>query len=528
MAGSKNIEAKREARKQAREEVRLRERSEAKRVAERLVRDDEARRMAKCQEARREALELERALDEESARRRIRQEALRATRLWERTLEQRRRQAAEARQRETKPRPVGRSVRSTDGRRARDDRRNSADATRSVHDQAASKPARDKSAKSSRAAAVRADALRLRELRAKKRSPDAVSPREDRNRAAGLRHRSVVSSVMLLPRPEITPAAPAQDIIPVPARDPLCARIPSGRYSGALPWLQTVGNRLLTLDGDEVVLRGFDLTCMTDACFDPVAVRSLVSVLTARLFMLLDWGATLVRLPIPRSLALDDNTGSSSVVDRYLDAIDGLIAMCAERGAYSLLSIEPRDARGVRSSPSGNDESMVTLAQTLWLWQRLGERYAGEPAVLFDLFTPLASGMLSPEGADLTRDHRYDWVRLLVARLRDVHPRAVVTIAGIDAVRDWDGIPGRRTRRRTDSQSDLRRPTPSGRRWSSAGYSDFRSPRTGAGYRMADCRPTGPKPRYGGPDVGCRRHRMDRHFAAGGPWRRQSRRRISA
>src|SRR5262249_41740893 len=79
---------------------------------------------------------------------------------------------------------------------------------------------------------------------------------------------------------------------------------------------------------------------------------------------------------------------------------------------------------------------------TVGMWRLMGERYADEPAVLFDLYT-------SPHGAledDLTGlDTDWDlwtlWVRMMVAELRLQHPRALCFVSGLNWATNLSGLP---------------------------------------------------------------------------------------
>ena len=76
------------------------------------------------------------------------------------------------------------------------------------------------------------------------------------------------------------------------------------------------------------------------------------------------------------------------------------------------------------------------------MWRILGERYAQEPAVLFDLYTaphpPLPDDM---SGIESNWDLWTLWVEMSVADLRRVHPGALCFVSGLNGGTDLSGFP---------------------------------------------------------------------------------------
>jgi hypothetical protein len=76
------------------------------------------------------------------------------------------------------------------------------------------------------------------------------------------------------------------------------------------------------------------------------------------------------------------------------------------------------------------------------MWRILGERYAQEPAVLFDLYTaphaPLAD---DTSGIESRWDLWTLWVEMSVADLRRVHPGALCFVSGLMDGTDLSGFP---------------------------------------------------------------------------------------
>ena len=110
-------------------------------------------------------------------------------------------------------------------------------------------------------------------------------------------------------------------------RDPLLARIPAGLLSGALPWLRVAANRLCTVAGDPILLRGVSLSLTGDnglAAIDCLAA-------------LLSWDVNVVRLRL--------DTGQTDY-----EALDELIALSAARGAYTVLAAGRTPLAGARET----------------------------------------------------------------------------------------------------------------------------------------------------------------------------------
>lgn len=235
---------------------------------------------------------------------------------------------------------------------------------------------------------------------------------------------------------------------PAPARDPLQARIPSGAISGSLPWLLVNGNQIVNLDCNPVRLRGVSLLGLDSAPPDPERGFAAGAAITeAMIDAILGWSANVIRVAINHQRVLD-GSGAWSGWD-YLTDLDWIIRRAAEGGAYTMLSLRRLDESTVFGTlPAANGERAPNFIapqpdyDAVGMWRLLGERYADEPAVLFDLYT-------SPHGAledDLTGfDTDWDlwtlWVRLMVAETRLQHPRALCFVSGLNWATDLSGFP---------------------------------------------------------------------------------------
>ncbi len=194
-----------------------------------------------------------------------------------------------------------------------------------------------------------------------------------------------------------------------PARDILVSRFTSGTLSADLPWLVTQGNRLLTVDGDALVLRGVN----------PSRPRpdDAASALPA------DWPLNVVRLIVAAGL---DEAG--------LAALDDGVAARAGAGAYTILATPvPASSAG----PGAVEQLDITVLLAL------AERYADEPAVLFEPMLPAAAAAEDGPETALERDARR--LRSVLAPLRALHPRALCLAPapadGLPLVSDGRPIP---------------------------------------------------------------------------------------
>ncbi len=129
------------------------------------------------------------------------------------------------------------------------------------------------------------------------------------------------------------------------------------------------------------------------------------------------WNANIVRLTLNQKWLLEETRD-------YLDAIDANVALAAERGAYSLLTLQwlwppPRaNIINVQPLPDGDSEKF---------WAILAERYGKMPHVLFDLYT---------EPHDCTLD---DWrarARRLIDVIRAEARDSLLFISGMNWGRD--------------------------------------------------------------------------------------------
>jgi len=225
-------------------------------------------------------------------------------------------------------------------------------------------------------------------------------------------------------------------------------RVPTGELSGGLSWLRVNGNRIADLDGRPVLLRGLGLIGLDDAPPDADGSFAAGACLTATdIDAVLDGGANVLRVSINRSRVLQ-GLGDASSWD-YIADLDRIISRAASRGAYTILSLRRLDETSVFGTieRAGGDPIVNRIApqpdyDTVGMWRVLAERYAAEPAVLFDLYTAPHTALPDDlSGLETSWDLWALWVRMMVAEMRTAHPRALCIVAGIDWGTDLSGFP---------------------------------------------------------------------------------------
>ena len=244
------------------------------------------------------------------------------------------------------------------------------------------------------------------------------------------------------PRQERPATRPRQRV--EPASSPLDDPIPSGTLSGSLPWLRVAGTQLETIGGHPVTFRGASVLGLgppgqardpADAGLDKAGLETLLGL-----------GLGVVRVPLDRDRYLVGAGGRSAT--EHLAELDTVVDRVAGHGAYTILSLEtlgdatfgtlPDGSGGRRPNPIAPRPDYESVA----LWRTLADRYADEPAVLFDLFAaPHARLSDDPTEIETDWEHWAVWVRFVVAEIRRVHPRAVCIVAGLAWATDLSGFP---------------------------------------------------------------------------------------
>jgi hypothetical protein len=220
------------------------------------------------------------------------------------------------------------------------------------------------------------------------------------------------------------------------ARSPLESRLPSGTLSGSLPWLLTYDNRIVTTEGEIVLLRGINLPDTEQVSGEAgQASGAGAAPLHETVAEVLSWGATILRLGFRPSRVLP---AGSTAASGYLELIDSVIARASAGNCYTALYplAEPGEVAGAPYLSNLRYDDLVACLRAL------AQRYASEPAVLLDLgYAPgdlLADETPSRQGAWAA------WISVvpnLVADLRLIHPRAFCFVGGLDKGADVAGFP---------------------------------------------------------------------------------------
>jgi hypothetical protein len=362
---------------------------------------------------------------------------------------ERARRDTEAANRATAARDASRAARLEEARSSRQsEERESAARAQAAADAAAERRAADAAARRQADLVEQARATSAADRREAEReartSAELAAERRERQRAerastertGGMRDRSRQDRRAARPP---GPAAPA-----APAREPLNDPIPSGALSGSLPWLRVEGTRLVTIAGHPVTLRGVNVPGLGP----PGSEHDLVAAGLDEqgLEALLGLGGNAVRVPIDRDRVLV-GAGGRSPLD-YLAELDRIVEQVAAHGTYTVLSLRTLGDVTFGTLPDGSGGRVPNpLApqpdyDCIGLWRALGERFADEPAVLFDLFAaPHAALPDDLTGMDANWERWSLWVRLAVAEVHRAHPRAICIVAGLDWGTDLGGFP---------------------------------------------------------------------------------------
>jgi hypothetical protein len=148
---------------------------------------------------------------------------------------------------------------------------------------------------------------------------------------------------------------------------------------------------------------------------------------------------------IAQDLALEGRDEADA--EDYLEALDATIAAAAESGLYSIVQLSLISSvlpTGVGPSGDVYDPALPD-ADSIELWALLAQRYANEPAVIFDLFRsphdPDLGDSTSIVLPSITWSVWKRWVLAMLGEIRREHPRALVIARGLDRGRDLSGFP---------------------------------------------------------------------------------------
>lgn len=234
----------------------------------------------------------------------------------------------------------------------------------------------------------------------------------------------------------------------------------SSELSHGLPWLYAAGNQILRSDADApVLLRGVNRSGLEYSAprtgGDFLAAASMSRREIEEIAS--GWGCNIVRLPFNQEWVLRGHQGHSAAA--YQGCLDQAIEWIAACRAYTLLDLQWLSADapfGHLADGSPNYVAPAPNPETIEVWSILANRYAEEPAVVFDLFNephdrliddPNSVWRISPDGAIYAEDeyrvgpdHWVPWANKLIDAIHRVHPRALTWVSGVNWGYDLRGV----------------------------------------------------------------------------------------
>ena len=223
--------------------------------------------------------------------------------------------------------------------------------------------------------------------------------------------------------------------------------------SGQLPRLRADGNRIVNPLGEPILLRGVNRSGLeySQPDFDSFVSAAGMSGHEFR-WIASRWRANIFRIPFNQAWALNGCGGKSS--EDYLKDLDRVVRWAAECGAYTLLDLQWLD--NTRSfGPERQFVPPLPNLDTPRLWSLLAERYADEPAVMFDILNEPHDRLPDdpyrlwrPDGTTYPdRHHKVGvaewapWAELLIDTIRKKAPETLIFVSGTNWGYDLRGFP---------------------------------------------------------------------------------------
>jgi endoglucanase len=221
-----------------------------------------------------------------------------------------------------------------------------------------------------------------------------------------------------------------------------------------MPWLGTAGRFIVESETRKrVLLHGVNLSGLEYV--EPGADGFLKAARFTRdeiRYLTRDFGCNLIRIPFNQDWALRGRGAWSA--ESYLEALDTLMRWACEEGAYSLLDLQWLDADTERGGPR-QFVAPLPVPDSVTLWRLLSARYRDCPWVLFDLFNephhrlpgdplrlqrPDGRTYLWPWKRKVGPAEWKPWAETLIDAIREVHPRALIFVAGTNWAYDLRGM----------------------------------------------------------------------------------------
>ncbi len=217
--------------------------------------------------------------------------------------------------------------------------------------------------------------------------------------------------------------------------------------SANLPALSILGNRIVDSKTLRPVrLRGVNRSGLEYATAEPPGFLANARISEYEFDEIAAWGGNVIRLPFNQAHVLP---GWFS--EPYLEALDRVISLTAERGSYTLLDLHWLDSVSPRGHLANGEPNFVPPLpnlSSLAVWSRLARRYREQTAVLYDLFNephdplPDDNGSLDGIRPDKTlfplarRRVRFRdwnaWAAQLTHAIRSENPHALIFVSGVD------------------------------------------------------------------------------------------------
>ena len=227
----------------------------------------------------------------------------------------------------------------------------------------------------------------------------------------------------------------------------------NGELSHRLPHLTTSGNRIVNRETRKpVLLRGVNRSGMEYSEPSNEGFAQAAGISQDEVQCIAEgWNCNILRVPFNQDWVLNGRRSHSA--EEYLRDLDCIVRWAAECGAYTLLALQWLNA-DLQYGGKFNFIAPLPNLESIRLWHILANRYADEPAVLFDLYTEPhdrlpddLNPLCSPDGLLFPSNHRKittaewkPWASKLVEVIREVDPNKLIFVSGVNWGYDLRGM----------------------------------------------------------------------------------------